>query len=121
MSTAATITVCGVAAVNFLARLSFGVVPPPRGTLYRQPGTIVSADERSTGRQLVLDRIGSHSLRSGGAMHLNVAGYDHDVIHKLGRWSSNPYLVYIKIHIGQLTDGVAQRMAAISLRFHLVG
>ena len=68
-----------------------------------------------------LDRIGSHSLRSGGAMHLKLAGYDNDIIQKLGRWSSNTYLVYIQTQIGQLTAGVAQRMAAISLRFHLVG
>jgi hypothetical protein len=68
-----------------------------------------------------LDRIGSHSLRSGGAMHLKLAGYDHDVIQKLGRWSSNTYLVYIQTQIGQLTAGVAKRMAAISLHFHLVG
>jgi integrase len=68
-----------------------------------------------------LDRIGSHSLRSGGAMHLKLAGYDNDIIQKLGRWSSNTYLVYIQTQIGQLTAGVAQRMAAVSLRFHIVG
>jgi hypothetical protein len=68
-----------------------------------------------------LDRIGTHSLRSGGAMHLKLAGYDHDIIKKLGRWSSNTYLVYIQTQIGQLTAGVAQRMAAISLRLHMVG
>jgi integrase len=68
-----------------------------------------------------LDRIGSHSLRSGGAMHLKLAGYDNDIIQKLGRWSSNTYLVYIQTQIGQLTAGVAQRMASISLRFHVVG
>jgi hypothetical protein len=65
-------------------------------------------------------RIGSHSLRSGGAMHLKLAGYDNDIIQKLGRWSSNTYLHYIQTQIGQLTAGVAQRMAAMSLRFHIV-
>jgi hypothetical protein len=67
-----------------------------------------------------LSRIGSHSIRSGGAMHLKLAGYDNDIIQKLGRWSSNTYLQYIQTQIGQLTAGVAQRMAAISLQFHIV-
>jgi hypothetical protein len=67
-----------------------------------------------------LSRIGSHSLRSGGAMHLKLAGYDNDIIQKLGRWSSNTYLHYIQTQIGQLTAGVAQRMASLSLRFHIV-
>jgi hypothetical protein len=67
-----------------------------------------------------LDRIGSHSLRSGGAMHLKLAGYDNDIIKKLGRWSSNTYLLYIQSQIGQLTAGVATRMAAVNLQFHIV-
>jgi hypothetical protein len=68
-----------------------------------------------------LDRIGTHSLRSGGAMHLKLAGYNNDIIQKLGRWSTNTYLLYIQTQIGQLTAGVAQRMAALSLRFNIVG
>ena len=67
-----------------------------------------------------LCRIGSHSLRSGGAVNLKMNGYDHDMIKKLGRWSSNTYLLYIQNSIGELTAGVAQRMAA-TLRFHRVG
>lgn len=67
-----------------------------------------------------LKRIGAHSLRSGGAMHLKLAGYDHDIIQKLGRWSSPTYLHYIQSQIGQLTAGVAERMASVNLRFHLV-
>jgi hypothetical protein len=67
-----------------------------------------------------ITRIGTHSLRSGGAMHLKLAGYDNDIIQKLGRWSSNTYLQYIQTQIGQLTAGVAQRMANVSLRFHIV-
>jgi hypothetical protein len=67
-----------------------------------------------------LSRIGSHSIRSGGAMHLKLAGYDNDIIQKLGRWSSNTYLHYIQTQIGQLTAGVAQRMASVALQFHIV-
>lgn len=56
-------------------------------------------------------KVGSHSLRSGGAMHLKLAGYDEITIKKLGRWSSDTYLVYIQSQIANLTDGISQRMA----------
>jgi len=38
---------------------------------------------------------------------------------KLGRWSSNTYLIYIQCQIGQLTVGIATAMARI-LHFHNV-
>jgi hypothetical protein len=64
-------------------------------------------------------RIGSHSLRAGGAMHLKLLGYDEITIKKLGRWSSNTYLVYIQTQIADLTAGIATRMAE-PLTFHIV-
>jgi hypothetical protein len=67
-----------------------------------------------------LDRIGSHSLRSGGAVNLRLNGYGHEMIKKLGRWSGNTYLHYIQNSVGELTTGVARRMA-LTLRFHHVG
>ena len=66
-----------------------------------------------------LTRIGSHSLRSGGATHLKLCGYDETTIKKLGRWSSNTYLRYIQNQIGELTAGIATSMSRI-LRFHQV-
>lgn len=66
-----------------------------------------------------LTRIGSHSLRSGGATHLKLCGYDETTIKKLGRWSSNTYLRYIQNQIGELTAGIATAMSRI-LRFHQV-
>jgi hypothetical protein len=57
---------------------------------------------------------------SGQAMHLKLAGYDNDIIQKLGCWSSNTYLHYIQTQISQLTAGVAQRMASVALQFHIV-
>jgi len=67
-----------------------------------------------------IDRIGTHSLRSGGAVNLKLCGYDHDIIKKFGRWSSDTYLKYIQTQIGELTSGIAARMARI-VRFHNVG
>ena len=58
-----------------------------------------------------LSRIGTHSLRSGGAVRLKLAGEDDAVIKKLGRWSSDTYFKYIQPHIGPLTRGCAARMA----------
>lgn len=66
-----------------------------------------------------LSRVGSHSLRSGGAMQLKLAGYDHDMIRKLGRWRSDTYLKYIQSQIGELTAGVSRAMARLTW-FHNV-
>jgi hypothetical protein len=67
-----------------------------------------------------LKRIGSHSLRSGGAIRLKLAGCDDDIIKKMGRWSSNTYLQNIQTQIGELTVDLATAMAQ-TLRFHHVG
>jgi hypothetical protein len=63
-----------------------------------------------------LTRIGSHSLRAGGATNLKIRGYSDALIKKLGRWSSDTFLKYIQSQIGELTQGVASAMAE-SLRF----
>ena len=80
---------------------------------------IGAAGDNLTSRGYSLDRIGSHSLRSGGAVHLKLCGYDHDIIKKLGRWSSDTYLRYIQSQIGELTSGIAINMAK-TLRYHIV-
>ena len=67
-----------------------------------------------------LTQVGNHSLRSGGATALKLAGYDSDMIKKLGRWSSNTYLTYIQSQIAQLTEDVASRMGR-HLTFQNVG
>ena len=66
-----------------------------------------------------LNRIGSHSLRSGGAVHLKILGYNHVTIQKLGRWSSDTYLRYIQSQIGELTMGIAKNMSK-TLWYHIV-
>ena len=58
-----------------------------------------------------LSRIGTHSLRSGGAVRLKLAGEDDGIIKKLGRWSGETYAKYIQPHIGPITGGCAARMA----------
>jgi hypothetical protein len=76
--------------------------------------------ENLAAHRYTIAHIGSHSIRSRGAMHLKLAGYDNNIIQKLGCWSSNMYLHYIQTQIGQLTAGVAHRMASVALQFHIV-
>ena len=78
-----------------------------------------AAGDNLPARGYSLTRIGSHSLRAGGAVHLKLCGYDHDIIKKLGRWTSDTYLRYIQSQIGELTTGISQKLAA-TLRFHIV-
>ena len=67
-----------------------------------------------------ITRIGTHSLRAGGAVALKLAGYDETTIMKLGRWSSQTYLLYIRNQISATAEGLATGMAA-SLTYHNVG
>ena len=58
-----------------------------------------------------LARIGSHSLRSGGAVRLKLAGESDGTIKLLGRWSSETYTKYIQPFIGPITRGLSKKMA----------
>ena len=117
---------CPVQAAARLLRQLRGMPPDtPLGTYRTADGTharITAKTIRTTLRHTATyqnlanagydyDHIGSHSLRSGGAMALKLAGYDDDTIKKLGRWSSDTYLTYIQTQIGNLTAGVASAMA----------
>jgi len=66
-----------------------------------------------------LSHIGTHSLRSGGAVRLKLAGFDGRIIKKLVRWSSETYSKYIQPHIGPITGGCTARMAT-ELRYYNV-
>ena len=67
-----------------------------------------------------LKRVGTHSLRSGGATRLKIEGHSDSTIMLLGRWSGNTYLTYIQNQISQLSAGIAATMAP-SLKFDRVG
>jgi hypothetical protein len=103
---------------------SFG--PDPNHLQRAAPSDITAAirlgaiGDNLTDAGYSLDRIGSHSLRSGGAINLAMNGYDQVVIMKMGRWSSNTFLTYIQSQIGELTQGIATNMAR-PMRFHRVG
>src|SRR5882672_6321814 len=42
--------------------------------------------------------VGGHSLRSGGATALALAGVSDDAIQSMGRWASNRFRTYIRKH-----------------------
>lgn len=55
--------------------------------------------------------IGNHSLRSGDAMALKLAGYSDSEIQKFGRWKSATWLMYMHNQIAHLSSGVAKAMS----------
>ena len=56
------------------------------------------------------DDVGLHSLRSGGAMAMFLSGTSTITIKKIGRWSSEAFLEYIREQVEDFTAGVAQKM-----------
>ena len=63
-----------------------------------------------------MKRIGTHSLRSGGATQLAANGYSAATIMALGRWKSQSYCRYIQHVMSVMTVGIAESMAQLS--FH---
>lgn len=57
--------------------------------------------------------IGTHSLRSGGAMTLHLAGIADSTIKIVGRWRSDAFLIYLQGQIATFTKGVAAAMAKV--------
>ena len=72
--------------------------------------------------------VGTHSIRSGGAMALCLAKVDTYMIMIIGRWKSDAFMKYIRKQVEQFTTGITDRMIEvehfnhvpkdISLRFH---
>ena len=55
--------------------------------------------------------VGTHSLRSGGAMALKLHGCDDTTIMKYGRWSSLTFTMYIHTQIAHIAKDVALAMS----------
>ena len=65
--------------------------------------------------------LGSHSLRSGGAMAMKLNGEGTDTIRKCGRWSSDTFLMCIHEQISALGRGLSKRMATPTPFFNIAG
>ena len=55
-------------------------------------------------------RLGTHSLRSGAALAMYLAGVPAETMQLIGRWKSQAFLRYIRLQVQQLTQGVATEM-----------
>jgi Phage integrase family len=63
--------------------------------------------------------ISSHSLRAGGAMALHLNGVPTHTIQKMGRWSSDTFLVYIHHQIAAFSTNLSREMSR-DILFHNV-
>ena len=55
--------------------------------------------------------VSSHSLRAGGAMAMKLNGIDRDTIRKVGRWSSDTFLMCTHEQISAVTRNVSLAMS----------
>ena len=78
-------------------------------------------DLKLPARGFPAERVGLHSLRAGGAVAMAVNGESRDMIKKIGRWSSDTFLMYIHEQIAHLTAGVSERMSKAFPFFNIEG
>ena len=57
-----------------------------------------------------LNRINTHSLRSGGANALSLSGYSEMEIQKMGRWRSATFMEYIREELACFSAGMSTKM-----------
>ena len=56
------------------------------------------------------ESVGTHSLRSGAAMAMFLAGVPCETIQLIGRWRSQTFMRYIRIQVPESTKGVTTKM-----------
>ena len=56
------------------------------------------------------DDVGLHSIRSGGAMAMFLSGTSEIIIQRVGRWSSDAFLEYIREQVESFTVDVSKNM-----------
>ena len=61
-------------------------------------------------RGIPIDAIDTHSLRSGGANALHLAGYSDREIQKMGRWRSDTFKEYIRENLSVFSQGMSHSM-----------
>ena len=62
-----------------------------------------------TAKGIPIDRIDTHSLRSGGANALSLAGYSDTQIQKMGRWCGATFKEYIREELARFSEGMSRR------------
>ena len=61
-------------------------------------------------RGIPIESIDTHSLRSGGANALHLAGYSDREIQKMGRWRSDTFKEYIRENLSVFSQGMSTAM-----------
>ena len=74
-------------------------------------------------RGIPLARIDTHSLRSGGACALSLAGYKAHQIMKMGRWApkSTAFMEYIQQQLSTFSAGMSSKMSRIAVFTNMEG
>ena len=65
------------------------------------------------------ETVGSHSLRAGGAMALHLNNVSDNTIKKIGRWTSDTFLMYIHEQMAVFSKGLSHKMSK-HFNFHNV-
>ena len=55
--------------------------------------------------------VSTHSYRAGGAMAMHLQGISRDTIRKMGRWSSDTFLIYIHKQISAFATNISKIMS----------
>ena len=63
-----------------------------------------------TEKGIPIERIDTHSLRSGGANALSLAGYSDRQIQKMGRWRGQTFMEYIREELACFSEGMSKNM-----------
>ena len=66
--------------------------------------------EYPSSKGIPIDRIDTHSLRSGGANALSLSGYSDREIQKMGRWRSATFKEYIREELACFSAGMSTNM-----------
>jgi hypothetical protein len=64
-----------------------------------------------------IERINTHSLRSGGANALSLAGCSDTQIQKMGRWRGATFKEYVRKELASFSEGMSTKMKQ---KFHFV-
>ncbi|KAL9178895.1 hypothetical protein ACHAXT_011868 [Thalassiosira profunda] len=67
-------------------------------------------------RGIPIERVDTHSLRSGGACALSLAGYKPHEIRKMGRWAPNSsaFMEYIQQQLSSFSAGMSTAMSRVA-------
>jgi hypothetical protein len=70
----------------------------------------VTVLEYPLAKGIPIDRIDTHSLRSGGANALSLSGYSDTQIQKMGQWQGATFKEYIQEELACFSEGISKSM-----------